>query len=116
MWLGISPLDRITNEEVHKRVDQKPIVVTMRQRQLRWLGHALRRNEKDPANIFALYEPSKTLGQTKRGRPVLNYVSYIIGLLFPNKNDVSINEVVNLANDRKLWKSYVAECSKWTFE
>ena len=55
MWLGIKPLDRVKLEVIYSKVNHKPLVDLMRQRQLSWVGHALRRNEHEPAKMFALY-------------------------------------------------------------
>jgi hypothetical protein len=57
MWLGMKPVDRIRLDEIYKKVNQKPLIEILRQRQLVWVAHALRRKDNEPAKIFALYEP-----------------------------------------------------------
>ena len=66
--LRISLLDRVSNTEIYKRAGLKPIAIMARKRQLKWLGHALRREPDDPAKIFALYEPASSQGRAKPGR------------------------------------------------
>ena len=90
------------------------MVEKMRKRQLNWIGHALRRKDNEPAKIFALYEPEATHCRTKRGRKTTSYFSYICNLLFPAKSEITLQELVNLARTRELWKKRVAECCKAT--
>ena len=60
-------LYKITNIEVNRRTDEKPLMNQVRKRQLGWLGHVLRRPAKfESSRTFALYEP--THGSAKRGR------------------------------------------------
>ena len=116
MWLGIKPLDKVTNEEIYRRVEQKPIMSKLHQRQLSWVGHTLRRADREPAKIFIFYEPETLQGNYKRGRKPTTYFKYISELLFPKRMEVTKAEVEKLASDRKIWKSYVAECCKTTLE
>jgi hypothetical protein len=116
MWLGIKPIDRVRLEIIYKMVNQRPLVEIMRQRQLSWVGHALRRTENEIAKIFALYEPGQALGTSKRGRKASSYFSYICNLLFPAKSEVSLAELVKLAEQRHLWKRRVADCCKTVIE
>ena len=116
MWLGIRPLDKITNEEIYKQLDQKSLVSKLQSRQLSWVGHTLRRANNEPAKIFIFYEPDTDLGSHKRGRKPTSFFNYICGLLFPKRLEVSIAEIEKLANDRKLWKKHVAECCKTAYD
>lgn len=75
--LGNSLLEHITNAELYSRAQQQPLTSVIRERQLRWLGHALRRDENEPAHIFALYEPEEGLGRAKPGRPKLSWNHYV---------------------------------------
>lgn len=116
MWLGIRPLDKVSNEEVYKTVEQKSVVEKLRKRQLSWVGHALRRNASDPARVFCLYEPEVNHGSIKRGRKSTTFFKYISGLLFPKEVEVTKSEIESLAVDRRLWKKHVAECCNQVFE
>ena len=112
MWLGIKPLDKVKNEEIYAMVEQKSVVEKLRRRQLSWVGHALRRTDKDPAKTFLFYEPDTNHGVVKRGRKTTTYFKYISGLLFPTNDGVTRAEILNLASDRTLWKKHVADCCK----
>ena len=116
MWLGVKPLDKVKNEEIYKKVQQKSVVEKLRHRQLSWVGHALRRTDKDPAKIFLFYEPEINQGVVKRGRKNTTFFKYISELLFQTNDEVAKAEVEKLANDRTLWKKHVADCCKSTIE
>ena len=79
--LGIKRLDRVTNAEVYRRSAQTPLIATIRARQLRWVGHLLRRDKNEPAHELALYEPPINLGVTKRGKPNITYKHQIASML-----------------------------------
>ena len=109
--LGISLYEHMTNQELYQRVGQKSIIEIIRERQLRWLGHALRRKESEPSRVFALYEPEAGHGKPKQGRPKLIWSEYIIRLLAPYRTGLTTRDVESLAQDRKRWKNIVAVCS-----
>ena len=108
--LGISRLDRIPNLDILKRVKQEPLIQTVRARQLGWLGHTLRRDNEEPAKVFALYEPPPGLGKCKAGRPKLTYREHISAILTSQPDALSLENIVRLANDRKEWKKRVEAC------
>ena len=104
--LGISYLDHISNEEIYRQVEQLPLIRTIQDKQLSWLGHTLRRNKDEPARIFALYEP--TIGKAKRGRPTTSYLQYIKRILAARGVECqTVNEITGLAADRKRWTAIV---------
>ena len=104
--LGISYLDHISNEEIYRQVEQLPLIRTIQDKQLSWLGHTLRRNKDEPARIFALYEP--TSGKAKRGRPTTSYLQYIKRILAARGVECqTVNEITGLAADRKRWTAIV---------
>ena len=107
--LGIRKTDRVRNETIYEKVRECPLVQTVQQRQLRWLGHALRRDKDEPARIFALYEPVQSHGSIK-GRPPTTYKQYISGLLTTDKKDITTKQ--NMASDRTKWEKRVAEIGK----
>jgi hypothetical protein len=47
--------DHTRNDQLYKLVDQPPISDTVRKRQLQFVGHCLRMDPEEPANIYALY-------------------------------------------------------------
>ena len=107
---------KVRLEIIYNNVNQRPLVESMRRRQLSWVGHALRRSDHEPAKIFALYEPETGLGTFKRGRKTTSYFKYICDLLFSSKSEVVQSELVSLASSRDLWRKRVAVCCKTTFE
>ena len=50
-------LNRVTNAKVYQMTDSQPLITTVRQRQLRSLGHILRRPEGEPCRRYALFTP-----------------------------------------------------------
>ena len=56
--LGISRHDHVTNESVYSQTQARPLSSEVKGRQLRFLGHSLRRDKEDHINRFALYVPS----------------------------------------------------------
>ena len=109
--LGISLLDHLPNSELYKRIDQRPLVETIRQRQLRWLGHALRRNETDPAKVFAMWEPEVGHSKAKMGRHKLSWRQYVAGFLAPYRVGLTTKDIEGLVQDRKRLQKIVAVCS-----
>ena len=102
MWLGIKPLDKISSSEIYKKVGQTSIIYKLQLRQLRWVGHTLRKADVEPAKIFLFYEPEYDLGSLKLGRKPKSYFTYISELLFQKRAQVSKTEVELLSRDRKL--------------
>ena len=66
---GIKRIDRIRNDIILEQVAQRPLSQTVKERQLRWLGHALRTNSNSSTAKYALYVPQR--GRRKRGKPRL---------------------------------------------
>ena len=108
IMLGIKRLDKVTNVAVLERVEQQPLSIAVQQRQLRWLGHALRRGPMEPATIFALYEPAPRHGKTLAGRPPEPYREYVSKLLMVGK-DMSADQIVTAAQNRKWWAERVTD-------
>jgi hypothetical protein len=63
---------QVPNEEILTRVGKPPLINTVRRRQLGWLGHVLRRDEREAARILELYIPGH--GKPARGKPPLTYL------------------------------------------
>ncbi len=47
--------DHVTNEELYKRTNRRPVKATIPERQLRFVGHCLWMAVDEPSNIYALY-------------------------------------------------------------
>ena len=85
--LGIKSDEHISNVEVCRRANARPLTVTVQERQLRFLGHSLRRNPTDPISNLALYTPSN--GHVNRGRQPINYTTYISKII---SNEILITQ------------------------
>lgn len=115
IMLGINLAQQhISNAELLARVRQPHLVVAVRRRQLRWLGHVLRRGENEPARIFALYQPEEGHGTAKQGKPKTTWCQYIARILEPHRVGLSAQNIAELAKDRSGWRKIVAVCSSYT--
>ena len=88
---------------------QEPLVQTIQRRQLRFIGHCLRRKSNEFTNMYALYTPKPGHGKRKRGRPRLKYVDYVARLI-NNDNPPTIEEIREAAAGRKRWYDIVIAC------
>ena len=57
--LNINWSDRVSNERLYELTGQRPLSEIIQQRQLRFIGHSLRRNPTEPINQYALYTPKE---------------------------------------------------------
>ena len=110
--LNIKRIDHIPNSEIYAKTKQIPLSLTLKERQLRWVGHILRINEKELIRQYALYEPSLRLGTAKRGQPKLNYVKYI-GQLINENHLLTAAEIEKAAQNRESWKKLVVDCTRY---
>ena len=110
--IGITILDRVSNEELYKRIGLPLVVELIRKRQLSWLGHALRRENDEISKVFALYIPEQDLRPDKRGAPKLSYREYITKVIRTCFDVEEPVELGRLVKNRACWKNVVAACSK----
>ena len=80
------------------------LYTTIIDRQLRFLGHSLRRSKDDLVSQYALYTPHH--GKTSRGRPKMQYVKYISQLLC-DEYEMNSEEIFDAAQDRVNWRCFV---------
>ena len=105
MWLyrrmlKISWTEKKTNEEVLEMANSdREILGSIRGRQLRFVGHILRREGLEKSVI-----EGKMKGRKSRGRPRRNYVEEVKKLV----GEDNIRNLKNLAEDRSLWHNHVA--------
>jgi len=58
IMLNIKRLDRVSNAQIYEMTSTCPLINTVKQRQLRFLGHILRMPEEELCRIYALYVPT----------------------------------------------------------
>ncbi len=66
----------------------------------------MRLKVNEPARKYALYRPEH--GHRKRGRTTLSFDTYIAGLLTDTPELMDADHIVQLAQDRELWRKLVA--------
>ena len=110
VMLGVRKVDKIPNSTIYKMTNEKPLSISVQQRQLKWIGHPLRREPSEPSRIFAIYEPAH--GKTGAGRPPLTYKQYICSLITTDIREATVQQLVDMASDRKKWRKMVADFGK----
>ncbi len=84
----------------------------VKQRQIRFVGHSLRRNENDPINKYVFWAPEERHGKRSVGRTHTLYHQYI-GKLINRDTPPTANEMRNVARSgttdhaRNEWKKFV---------
>ena len=107
--LNIHWSESITNGILYELTNQRPLSETIQQRQLRFIGHSLRRSPNELINQYALYTPKENNGKRRRGRPATIYAKYIEKLI--NKDTPPTeNEIRKLATKREIWTKIVVDC------
>jgi hypothetical protein len=112
--LNIKRTDKVSNESVYQLTGQVPLVRQIQQRQLRFIGHCLRREPKELVNQYALYTPKETHGKRKRGRPKMSYADYLAKLI-NNVTPPTVQEIRNMASNREDWAKIVVACRPTSF-
>ena len=99
--LRISWTDRVTNEEVLRRVNQqRTLLRVIRKRQMEFLGHVLRREKIEHLCLTGMIE-----GRRSRGRQRKKYVDCILEDLGEN---ITAGALIQLAGDRGRWREMTA--------
>ena len=109
IMLNIKRLDRMSNERIYHLTNTQPLINTVRQRQLRFLGHILRMPEEEPCRRYALFVP--THGRRRTGRQRISYLSYLQKLFGDAENDLNQDAIASLALDLCAWRKFVVACS-----
>ena len=98
---------RVTNEEISRRTGINNIVLEVKQRRWRWLGHVLRMNRSRHPHVALRWHPP---GNRKRGRPLGTWRRTVEAEM--NEMGKTWHELKWMAQDREGWKRYVgALCS-----
>ena len=95
--LGIKRLDKVSNEKVYEMVNRSQLTLQVQQRQLRFVGHSLRRTENDLINKYVLWAPDVRHGSRGRGKPRTLYHQYI-GKLINSETPPIPDEMRNVAS------------------
>ena len=111
VMLNIKRVDHISNNEVYQLVKMDRLTTTIQRRQLRYVGHCLRKNKDELINQCVLYYPKPSHGKTKPGRPPMAYPDYI-GKLINNDTPPSVDEIRKAASDRSEWKRKIVDACK----
>ena len=95
-------MDKITNEEVWKKVEEeRSLINTIRTRQKKWMGHVLR---EETCLLKELLE-GKLIGKKQRGRPKTMMLEW----MFDTKSKYKYGNLKKKTQDREEW-------SRWSME
>ena len=106
MWfyrrmLKISWTDRVSNEEVLRRVDMpRTMLKDIRRRQMNFVGHVLRKEK-----LEHLCLTGKVEGRRSRGRQRIKYLDTIVEEI---GGQITKNNLIQLARDRQRWREVTA--------
>ena len=93
-------IDRVTNSDVLQRASRANLSDILMKRQLRTLGHWLRRPSDTTANRYALYTTNE--GRGRRVRPRTKNVCHITSV-----TNMDVAEIRRMAADRDEWRRLV---------
>ena len=115
VMLNVKRLDKVSNNKILESVGIKhPLNLTVQRRQLKFVGHSLRRAEDELINEYVLYTPEPYHGKRGAGRPPLLYPDYIAKLI-NNNTPPTIKEIRRAAQNRQEWQRIVDACIPTSF-
>ena len=101
--VGVSRMDRIRNEEVHRKAEiERELASRADHRVLRWFGHVERMNDYRMARRVLMAEVS---GGRVRGRPRLGWMDGVKVAL--GNRGMTMEAVRQCAKDQKAWRDLV---------
>lgn len=106
---NISRRDHVSNSTLLESANETPLSGLVQARQLRWLGHQLRRPTSDLVQQFCLWEPSQ--GKRRPGGKRTTYREYIASV-FSQEHPPTEAEMRRAAGERVDWRSRVAACGR----
>jgi hypothetical protein len=107
MGLGIKMIDRVPNVQIDERSGMRQITCLMRQGQVGFLGHILRRNDIEPSKRVHAVRVG-AWSYRGRGRPSLNYAWYVASFTTDDPESCTRETITSLAQNRKEWGKFVA--------
>ena len=115
VMLNIKRIDKVSNIRIHELIGIKdPLVLTVQRRQLRFVGHCLRKAENELINKYVLYTPELSHGNRGRGQPKMLYPDYI-GQLIDSETPPTIDDIRAAARNRQGWNRIVDACIPTSF-
>ena len=112
MWcwrrlLKISWMERISNEEVLRRMDcERELMVNVRVQQMRFLGHVMRREELENLSLTG-----RIPGSRARGRQREKYMDGIVRIVGGERR---AGQLLQMTREREVWQSMVANACRGT--
>ena len=94
--------NKISNEDLRKRADVKPVEQEVRSRRWRWIGHVNRMEKEAVPRIALRWTPD---GKRKRGRPKETWRRTVEREMKENK--MTWDQTHRLAQDRGQWREFV---------
>ena len=91
----------IRNKDLWERTSQEKIVIQIKKRKFRWLGHTLRKDRDDITKYSLKWNPQ---GQRKVGRPKNTWRRQLDKEL----KDHGLRDAENQAQDRRKWRKIVS--------
>ena len=105
IMLGIRKIDKVSNKDVYDIVNRQQLTLRVQQRQLRFVGHSLRRDKNDLINKYVLYASQERHGRRSRGRGRKLYHQYI-GELVNQDVPAKEGELRVAAENRDIWRRF----------
>jgi hypothetical protein len=103
--LGIRKIDKVSNKDVYDIVNRQQLTLRVQQRQLRFVGHSLRRDKNDLISKYVLYAPQERHGKRSSGRGRKLYHHYI-GKLVNQEVPAKEDELRAAAENRDIWRRF----------
>ena len=101
--LRIKWMDRIPNDEVHRKTRQFSVAAEIGRRRWRWIGHTLRKSDSSITKKALDWNPQ---GKRSRGRPRGTWRRVMNEDI--ERSGKAWNRIKKLAQDRRIWKEFVS--------
>ena len=99
--LRISWTDRVTNEEVLRRVgQQRTLIRVIRKRQMEFLGHIIRREKIEHLCLTGMIEGRRSRGRQRK--------KYLDSILEDMEENITAGQLIQRARDRNRWRQMTA--------
>ena len=95
----------ISNEELHRRCQQRPIETEIRERRWKWIGHTLRRGANEICREALDWNPQ---GQRRRGRPRGSWRRSLANDIQTVDGNLSWRQVKAIAGNRQQWRGLIS--------